>query len=70
MVIVASGMARGRVRLATTTSHIPENCRTLHFFFLFHVENRLGIFHFAYGNQLREKATKSLVVAHRGNENL
>ena len=37
-------------------------CRTL-LIFLNHVENRLRIFHFAYTNRLREKATKSLAVA-------
>ena len=41
---------------------IVEVCRTLHIFF-FHVENRLGIFHFVYTNRLGGKAEK----AHRGN---
>ena len=37
---------------------------TAHFFF--HVENRLGIFHFACTNRLGEEAAK----AHLGNKNL
>ena len=91
MVIVASGMAHGRVPpsyddddVAQNGGHTPEKSLAWasyvfdidhlpfvksylsykmfvgHCAFLNHVENRPGIFHFAYTNRLREKATKSL----------